>query len=142
MATDSAFDCLEANKKVVRTFYKHLDAGQIDEAFSLLAPELRMQLIVPPPLGDKIFNKAELLTFFREAFAPVMASPFRVSVLELTAEGNRVAIEATSTAQNKKGMTLKQRYHTLMVVEDGLITEFREYLDSAHFLEFMQIDSK
>lgn len=53
----------------------------------------------------------------------------------VTAEGERVAIEATSSAQLGGGGTYGNRYHFLVRVRDGRVIEMREYLDTHYAYE-------
>jgi len=50
----------------------------------------------------------------------------------LTAEGERVAIEATSRGTTFRGNVYDQEYHFLLTVRDGKIVGFREYMDTEH----------
>lgn len=53
-------------------------------------------------------------------------------ITAMTAEGERVAIEATSRGTTFRGDPYAQEYHFLMRVRDGKICEFREYMDTEH----------
>ena len=48
----------------------------------------------------------------------------------MTAEGERVAIEATSRGTTFRGEVYAQEYHFLMTARDGIITGFKEYMDT------------
>ena len=50
----------------------------------------------------------------------------------LTAEGDRVAVEAESYAKMKNGKTYQNTYHFLFIVRDGKIQSVKEYLDTIH----------
>lgn len=50
----------------------------------------------------------------------------------MTAEGDRVAIEATSRGKTFRGDLYTQEYHFLMRARDGKITEWKEYMDTEH----------
>jgi ketosteroid isomerase-like protein len=50
----------------------------------------------------------------------------------LTAEGDRVSVEATSFAEINNGRTYRNTYHFMMVVRDGKFSAIREYLDTEH----------
>jgi hypothetical protein len=52
------------------------------------------------------------------------------TIHELTAEGERVAIEATSRGTTFRGDVYAQEYHFLLRVRDGKIVAFREYMDT------------
>lgn len=50
----------------------------------------------------------------------------------MTAEGDRVAIEASSRGTTFRGDEYNQEYHFLMRARDGKITEWKEYMDTEH----------
>ena len=52
------------------------------------------------------------------------------TIKELTAEGDRVAIEAESRGEHVSGKTYANQYHFLMRLRDGKIIEFKEYMDT------------
>ena len=53
-------------------------------------------------------------------------------VKAMTAEGDRVAIEASSRGTTFRGDEYNQEYHFLMRARDGKITEWKEYMDTEH----------
>ena len=50
----------------------------------------------------------------------------------MIAEGDRVAIEATSSGKTFRGDQYAQEYCFLMRVRDGKIVEWKEYMDTEH----------
>ncbi|OFV87839.1 MAG: hypothetical protein A3J75_05790 [Acidobacteria bacterium RBG_16_68_9] len=54
------------------------------------------------------------------------------TVTGITAEGERVAIEAESHGRHVSGKTYHNQYHFLMIVRNGKVAEFKEYLDTMH----------
>jgi len=50
----------------------------------------------------------------------------------MVAEGDTVAIEATSSGKTFRGDQYSQEYHFVMRARDGLITEWKEYMDTEH----------
>ena len=54
------------------------------------------------------------------------------TIQAMTAEGERVAIEATSRGTTFRGDEYAQEYHFLLRVRDGMIIELREYMDTDH----------
>ena len=52
------------------------------------------------------------------------------TVKTLTAEEDRVAIEAESRGEHVSGKPYENQYHFLMRIRDGKIVEFKEYLDT------------
>jgi ketosteroid isomerase-like protein len=129
---------IETNKQIVANFFKAVDAGRPDEAFGVFAEEMRFDLVAPLPVGG-VRDMAEFGRFYAEVMAPAMAAPLRVKLIGMTAEGDRVAAETVSECVNTKGVPYRNRYHTLFVIRDGKIIEMKEYLDSAHLQQFLDI---
>ncbi len=61
----------------------------------------------------------------------------RFTIEGMTAEGDRVAIEAESHGEHESGRVYHNQYHFLMVIRDGRIQEFKEYLDTEHAREVL-----
>jgi ketosteroid isomerase-like protein len=53
----------------------------------------------------------------------------------MTAEGDRVAVEAKSFATMEDGRVYANSYHFLLTVRDGKVTTVREYMDTIHARE-------
>jgi len=64
--------------------------------------------------------------------------PVKFTVTGITAEGDRVAIEAQGYAKLKNGKTYENLYHFLFVVRDGKIQEGKEYCDFHYASEVFQ----
>ena len=123
---------LEA-KAIATGFFEDVGAGRAAEAWARLSPHLVYEIIGPPPVGGRVDKDG-----LGQAYGLVMsylASPLKLEVKGVTAEGERVAIEVESSAMGKSGKPYRNRYHFLFVVRDGLIVEGREYFDSAHLMD-------
>ncbi len=66
------------------------------------------------------------------AFAGMFNAPSVITIHGITAEGDRVAIEAEGRAELKNGKIYANRYHYLFVFRDGKICEARLYNDTKH----------
>ena len=67
-----------------------------------------------------------------DAFAGMFKSPSVITVYGITAEGDRVAIEAEGRAELKNGKTYANRYHYLFIFRDGKICQAKLYNDTKH----------
>jgi ketosteroid isomerase-like protein len=56
----------------------------------------------------------------------------RVTPSQLTAEDDRVSVEAESYAEITNGKVYKNIYHFMMVCRGGKVAAVREYLDTEH----------
>lgn len=55
-----------------------------------------------------------------------------IQVTGVTAEGERVAIEAASDARLADGRPYTNRYHFLVIVRNGKVVELKEYMDTMY----------
>jgi len=61
-----------------------------------------------------------------------MPKGLRVTPKGITAEGDRVAVEAESYGETANGKVYNNMYHFLVEVRGGKIQAVREYLDTIH----------
>ena len=59
------------------------------------------------------------------------------TIVAMTCEGERIAIEAESDGVAASGRPYHNQYHFLMEVRDGKIRRFKEYMDTMHAHEVM-----
>jgi len=71
---------------------------------------------------------SDVMTWLQGAFPDGL----KFTVKAMTAEGERVAIEAESYGKHSSGKIYHQQYHFLMVIRDGKIRELKEYMDTMH----------
>ena len=68
-------------------------------------------------------------------FAGMFKSPSKITVGGVTAEGNRVAIEAEGHAELTNGKIYRNRYHYLFIFRDGKVCRAKLYNDTQHAKE-------
>jgi ketosteroid isomerase-like protein len=62
--------------------------------------------------------------------------PLNLEILSMTAEGDRVAVEAVGRARLVDGRPYENQYHFLMRFDaDGKVIEFKEYLDTLYLFD-------
>ena len=113
---------LETNKTVIREFYAAMNARDVDACFAHYAEGAQLDVLVAGPFGGRQPAARESLVAFFAAFPRI---DFQIEAL--TAEGDRVAAEVTSTGELPDGQAYGNRYHNLFVVKDSKIAFFREY---------------
>jgi ketosteroid isomerase-like protein len=120
----------EQNKKVVLGLLEAMSAGNMSAVSNALADSSTWWVAGSFPLSGTM-TKAK----FCELFGNVGASTengLRLTPKGITAEGDRVAVEAESYAKLKNGRTYQNQYHLLCVVRDGKIQQVKEYMDTMH----------
>jgi ketosteroid isomerase-like protein len=104
-----------------------MQAGGLDE--TLLTDDVSWW--VP---GRGTVTKAEFQGM-AAGFRAMLAGPFTLKVLGVTADGDRVAVEAESLGKLTNGKIYNNSYHFLFLFRDGKIYQAKEYNDSAHAAE-------
>jgi ketosteroid isomerase-like protein len=116
------------NKDVVRAFFDALSESDFDAAFALTAPDGVIHL--PQP------RQTMLLSQWRVVYEALMASQFpdgcRYQIHELIAEDDRVCARTDSLAPMRGGGVYNNRYHWIVGLADGRITEIYESLDTLY----------
>jgi ketosteroid isomerase-like protein len=124
---------LDANKKLVRDFLEHYATGRYDAALAMLAPDSRWWL----PGHPQEFPAAgwvDKATVERRLAGNLKLLPHGLEIVvgAMTAEDDRVAVEAESKGTLVNGALYHNRYHFLFVLRDGRIQAVKEYLDTLH----------
>lgn len=125
---------LEDNRRIATEFFRRHDAGDVQGALDLLADDCRYWLAGKPgtnATGGIAHTKAQMADIFRR-MNDAMTGPLRMQVKGTVAEGDKVAVEATSRGELKNGKVYEQEYHLLMTIRGGRIAAAREYMDTAH----------
>lgn len=113
---------IEANKAVVRRYMQAVVDGDIDTIEALQHPDVKWWI-----LG---FGNMDRATFTASVKGGLIAAKERrVGITGLTAEGDRIAVEAWSEMVFPDKL-YRNQYHNLLVIRDGLIVEGREYMDT------------
>jgi ketosteroid isomerase-like protein len=119
---------LERNKQVARDFFEALgraDADAIADAFSEDGTSWTLGTL---PFSG-VHHPPEIRQLAKEI---LFAFPkgLRFTIRTLTAEEDRVAVEAEGDGIHASGKPYHNDYHLLMRVRGGKIVELREYLDT------------
>jgi ketosteroid isomerase-like protein len=120
----------EDNKKTVLGFFESMNAGNGAAIMSALADSATWWVA-----GNFALSGTKTKAQFGELMGLLgskIDGALRVTPVGVTAEGDRVAVEAESYAKMKNGKTYQNKYHFLFVVRDGKIQQVKEYLDTIH----------
>jgi ketosteroid isomerase-like protein len=111
------------NKKTVLSFIHSMAAATPDE--TLLTEDASWWV---PGMGN-----IDREGFFKlvKAFSSLAAGPATMTIVAVTAEDDRVAVEADGKATLKDGRVYANTYHFLFYLRDGKIRHAREHNDTA-----------
>jgi ketosteroid isomerase-like protein len=133
----SSNNTLIDNKNVVEAFWEAFSRSDIDGAMNLLADDVDWWVSGKTGMSGN-YNKAGL----RELFSSVVGgtkSGIKVIPILMTAEDDRVAMEARSEGETITGRHYNNKYHFLHVVRGGKLAVVREYMDPEHVREVFEV---
>ena len=123
--TENTPTALAANKAVVERFFSAFNDQTPDVFDEVISPDYVDYGHEPPgrgPQGARDDYNGTLIA----------AGHIEWVIDDMVAEGDRVALEVTSSGDLKNGRLYRQEYHFLMEFRDGKISAVREYLDTQH----------
>ena len=123
----------QANRGIAESFYRRFDANDIAGALDLMADDLTFWIAGKPGGNPSagLHTKQEMADIFRR-MTTRMKDGLRMTVKQVTAEGERVALEVESYGELLNGRVYNQEYHALMTIRGGKIAAVREYMDTLH----------
>ncbi|MDB5710735.1 MAG: hypothetical protein JWL96_2805 [Sphingomonas bacterium] len=124
---------IEENKQLAATFLRLFSEGPADEALALTTEDFRYWVTGDLPMSGT-HDKATVAQLL-QGMAGAFKEPLRLEILDYTAEGDRVAVEARSTAKTLSGKSFNNVYHFLFKMRDGKIERLHEYMDTKHVAE-------
>jgi ketosteroid isomerase-like protein len=124
---------VELNKKIARALVEGLGADRNDALSGLLHDEAQWSVMANPasfPVTG-VMSKTQFLEHMQR-FRQAVPNGLEIAVTGVTAEGDRVAIEAESSATLMNGNVMSQVYHFLFEIRSEKVYRVREYIDTAH----------
>ena len=118
----------EANKELVREYWRVINDKQSSEVLELCTDDFVFWF----PGANGGFQTREQCRKTFDSIFDIFPEGLIFTLYEMTAEGERVALEAESHGVHKSGKQYNNHYHFLFRMRDGKIAEIREYADTAH----------
>ena len=126
---------IEENKRVARRLFESLSRGDTKAVLDLYADDATVWTA-----GSLAFSgrrsKQEVAPLM-EGILGAFPEGLRFTNQGMTAEGDRVAVEAESSGRHASGKLYHNLYHFQLVVRDGKVREVKEYLDTKHAHEVL-----
>lgn len=114
-------------KSIARSFVEALAHEPLDRAIARFGDERTtfwvsgLGVLSPPQLAA-----------ISATLAAAAAGPATMIVHDVVAEGNKVAVEAESRMPLKNSKLYNNKYHFKIIIEDGKISQIKEYGDTKH----------
>ena len=126
---------------MVRSFFNQFSKGNVEAVLDLMAKSATYWIAGKPEKFALAGTKTrEQIPEFFAWIATIMPGGLQVVPTGITAEGDRVAVEAESEGKTTTGKTYNNQYHFLFEVHDGKIQAIREYPDTMHAQEVLLDD--
>lgn len=116
------------NAQTARDFIQALSDG----GFSAVTPFFTEDFVYWAPGVGEIQDRLPEFVEVVNRYAP---DGIRLVVHGITADGDRVAVEAESFGTLTTGAVYNNLYHYLLEFRDGKISKVKEYFDSRHWAE-------
>ena len=121
---------LEENKKIARDFFAALNRVDTAAIAKLYADNAVLWTAGSMPISGT-FDKTQALQGM-DAVLSAFPDGLKFTITGMTAEDERVAIEAESSGRHVSGKQYNNHYHFLMVIRGGKVAMFKEYMDTMH----------
>lgn len=125
----------EQNKHAVTAFFEALNAGNVEAIVAAYADNGTVRT-----MGNTLISG----TFTRDEVAATAGGIFDVfpkglafTVLDMVAEGEKVAVEALSEGKHSSGQIYSNEYHFLFQFENGKLLSLKEYMDTERVTDIL-----
>jgi ketosteroid isomerase-like protein len=125
----------QRNKQLAQTFFDFLNRGDVPAMLDAYADDGFCQTM-GNTLISGVFSKAQIAAAAGGIFQ-VFPQGIRFTIKAMTAEGERVAVEAESEGLHVSGKLYSNQYHFLMRFRDGKLVEFKEYMDTERVTDIL-----
>lgn len=124
---------VEENVAVMRRFFDAMNAGDVATLIGSYADDGRC-VTMGRTLISGTFDKQQVAMAAGRIYE-AFPDGVRFEILDITAQDDRVAIEAESFARHVSGKDYHNEYHFLARLRGGKIVEFKEYCDTEHITD-------
>lgn len=125
----------ERNKQRVRDFFALLNRGDVPAIAATYADDGYLETMGRTLISGK-FSRTQVRAAAGQIYA-VFPQGLSFVIDAMTAEGERVAVEARSEGRHVSGVLYTNEYHFLFVFRDGKLALLREYMDSERVTDIL-----
>ncbi len=119
---------LEANKQLARDFMDAMSSGEAERILALYSDDVSVWTAGSLPFSG-LHDRSEVAALCKGLLG-AFPEGLQFSIQSMTAEGERVAVEAEGLGTHANGKVYHQRYHFLLIIRDGKIVHMKEYFDT------------
>ena len=121
-------DNTETNKAIVRQFIDAMNRGDVATIVDTYAANGCVQTM-GNTLISGVFSRDQIAAAAGGIF-DVLPEGISFTVIDMIAEGDKVAVEATSEGKHISGTIYSNEYHFLFELRDGKLLRLKEYMDT------------
>jgi ketosteroid isomerase-like protein len=122
------------NKAIAIRLVKALSEGDNDALRSMVAEDCKWWVIGLP--RDRTLSREQMIRG-NKLLGGILPNGFNMSVLEITAEDDRVAVEVEGRAYTSENTLYNNFYHFLFVFRDGKVISGKEYTNPGYAMEVL-----
>jgi uncharacterized protein len=120
----------ERNRQLAREFFAALSRNDTDAIVAAYADDGVVETM-GNTLVSGTYTKGQIKQMAGMVLGAFPAG-LTFTVHHITADGDRVAVEAESRGVHVSGKLYNNKYHFLIFYRDGLIVRYKEYMDTEH----------
>ncbi len=125
----------ESNKQRVRDFFAAMNAGDVPTIVAAYADDGYLWTMGGTLISGR-FSKAQIQGAAGQIYE-VFPQGIQFTLDALTAEGERVAVEAHSQGRHVSGKLYTNEYHFLFEFRDGKLAVLKEYMDTERVTDIL-----
>lgn len=120
-----------ANKQLVRNAFEAMGRSDIRPLFDLMTDEFAWILEGKTRFSRRFEGKDKVKRQLLEPLFDAFATPYRFTIDDIIAEGDRVVVLGRGEVKMKSGEDYNNSYCFVLRLTEGRLVELREYLDTA-----------
>jgi len=125
----------QRNKQLTQVFFDILNRGDVPALLDAYAEDGRC-VTMGNTLISGTYSKAQIADAAGSIYQ-VFPQGIRFTIKAMTAEGERVAVEAESEGRHVSGQLYTNQYHFLLRFREGKLVEFKEYMDTERVTDIL-----
>jgi uncharacterized protein len=132
---EEAFVSTEQNKAIATELVAAISAGDTGAMERIIAEDCQWWVMGFP--RDLYLTRRQMTRGVRNIIGQVLPNGFNMTVRGITAENDRVAVEAEGHSHTVTGKLYNNFYHFLFVFRDAKVIRAMEYTNPKHALEVL-----